>query len=83
MTSFTIVATALSAAPMQAVTEIDQGLTLVKLISNIPHDLSALVVYAMLVGSGLFVWRAGKSGSPAKETLMMREAGQEPDVPPR
>lgn len=67
MISFTIVAPALSAATMQAATEVDQGLTLAELISNIPHDLSALVVYAMLVGSGLFVWRAGKSGGPASE----------------
>ena len=44
--------------------EADQGLTLAKLVSNIPHDLSALVVYALLLGSTALVWWAGRSRTP-------------------
>lgn len=47
---------------LQAVSEIDQGLTPAELVANIPHDLSAMVVYAMLFGSILFIWRASRSG---------------------
>lgn len=47
---------------LQAVAELDQGLTPAKIVANIPHDPSAMVVYAMLLGSALFVWRAGRAG---------------------
>lgn len=47
---------------LQAVSDIDQGLTPAELVANIPHDLSAMVVYAMLLGSGLFIWRASRTG---------------------
>lgn len=47
---------------LQAVSEFDQGLTPAELVANIPHDLSAMVVYAMLLGSILFIWRASRSG---------------------
>lgn len=47
---------------LQAVSDVDQGLTLAELVANIPHDLSAMVVYAMLFGSALFIWRASRTG---------------------
>ncbi|MFW6088293.1 MAG: hypothetical protein ACODAB_00985 [Gemmatimonadota bacterium] len=47
---------------LQAASDGDQGLTLAELVANIPHDPSAMVVYAMLFGSVLFIWRAGRSG---------------------
>jgi hypothetical protein len=47
---------------LQAVSEVDQGLTPAELVANIPHDLSAIVVYALLFGSALFIWRASRSG---------------------
>jgi len=50
-----------ASALMQNAVESDQGLTLEKLVANIPHDASAVVVYAMLLGSALLVWRAGRS----------------------
>ncbi len=50
---------------LQAVSDLDQGLTLAELVANIPHDLSAMVVYAMLFGSALFIWRASRTGGPS------------------
>jgi hypothetical protein len=47
---------------LQAVSDIDQGLTPAELVANIPHDLSAMVVYVMLLGSVLFIWRASRTG---------------------
>ena len=67
---------------LQAVSELDQGLTLSELVANIPHDLSAMVVYALLVGSGLFVWRSGRSAGPSKD-VRVRKSGREPDDPAR
>jgi len=48
-------------ALLQNAVESDKGLTLEKLVANIPHDASAIVVYTMLLGSALLVWRAGRS----------------------
>ena len=50
---------------LQAASDVDPGLTLAKLVANIPHDLSAMVVYAMLFGSALFIWRASRSAGRA------------------
>lgn len=47
---------------LQAVSDVDQGLTPAELVANIPHDPSAMVVYAMLLGSVLFIWRASRTG---------------------
>lgn len=63
MISFPITDAAIIAGVhLQAVSEIDQGLTPAELVANIPHDASAMVVYAMLFGSALFIWRAGRTG---------------------
>lgn len=80
MITFTISGPALVVAGFtQAVTEVDPGLTPAELVANIPHDLSAMVVYAMLFGSALLVWRAGRSkGAPAAG-----KAGPGEDGPPR
>jgi hypothetical protein len=83
MNPFTITNAAVVAAAIQAVDELDQGLTLAELVASIPHDISAMVVYAMLVGSALFVWRAGRSTGSTKEEQVAREAGPESDSPPR
>ncbi|HEM46541.1 MAG TPA: hypothetical protein ENO23_05785 [Alphaproteobacteria bacterium] len=40
------------------------GLTLGELLADIPHDAAAFVVYAMVLGSALFVWRAGRAKPP-------------------
>lgn len=42
----------------------DGGLTIGELVANIPHDTAAFVVYAMVIGSALFVWRAGRTKPP-------------------
>lgn len=63
MSPFAITDAAFAAVHLQAVSEIDQGLTPAELVANIPHDLSAMVVYAMLFGSAWFIWRAGRTGS--------------------
>jgi len=63
---------------LQAVSDVDQGLTPAELLANIPHDLSAMVVYAMLVGSALFIWRSGRSTRPSRD-VRVRESGREPD----
>lgn len=63
MISFAITdAASVAAVHLQAVSDVDQGLTPAELVANIPHDLSAMVVYAMLFGSALFIWRAGRTG---------------------
>ena len=67
---------------LQAVSEVDQGLTLAELVTNIPHDLSAMVVYAMLFGSGLFIWRSGRTTGQSKDARV-RESGRRPDDPAR
>lgn len=39
------------------------GLTLGKVLADVPHDAAAFVVYAMVIGSVVFVWRSGRSRS--------------------
>lgn len=83
MIPFTITgAASVAAAVMQAVTEIDEGLTPAELVANIPHDISAMVVYAMLFGSALLVWRAGRSTGSTLRAPAGGEAGSEGDGPP-
>lgn len=63
MSTFAITDAAFAAGVhLQAVSDVDQGLTPAELVANIPHDLSAMVVYAMLFGSALFIWRSGRTG---------------------
>jgi len=62
MSPFAITGAAFAAVHLQAVSDIDQGLTPAELVANIPHDLSAMVIYAMLFGSAWFIWRAGRTG---------------------
>lgn len=62
MSPFAITDAVFAAVHLQAVSEIDQGLTPAELVANIPHDPSAMVVYAMLFGSALFIWRASRTG---------------------
>lgn len=61
---------------IQNAVESDQGLTLEKLVANIPHDASAIVVYVMLLGSALLVWRAGRSRTrPSTHTEPPHQVG--------
>lgn len=46
----------------------DDGLSIAEIIANIPHDFSAVVIYAMIVGSVVFVWCAGRSRPPTSPT---------------
>lgn len=63
MGTFAIIDAAFAAGVhLQAASDVDQGLTPAELVANIPHDLSAMVVYALLFGSALFIWRAGRTG---------------------
>lgn len=39
----------------------DGGLTIGKIVTNLPHDVSAFVVYALMLGAVAFVWIAGRS----------------------
>lgn len=44
------------------------GLTFHEILTNIPHDVSAFIVYALMIGSVLLILRAGRShqsGPPA------------------
>jgi hypothetical protein len=83
MIPFTIAeATPVAGVAIQAVTELDQGLTLAELVRSIPHDISAMVVYAMLFGSVLFAWRAGRSAGSAKEAPITPESGSDPGTSP-
>ena len=38
----------------------EDGLTFRDVIADIPHDVPALVVYAMLMGSGWLIWKANR-----------------------
>lgn len=40
------------------------GLTLSEVLSDIPHDPAAIVVYLMLAGSVLLIWRSGRTKKP-------------------
>ena len=40
------------------------GLTLRKVIADIPHDLPALVVYVLLAGFVFMIWRGSRKGKP-------------------
>lgn len=42
----------------------EDGLTLRGLISDIPHDAGAIVVYVMLLGFGWLIWRANRKNRP-------------------
>lgn len=82
MIPFTITgAASVAGTVMQAVTEIDEGLTPTELVANIPHDISAMVVYAMLFGSALFVWRAGRTNRSTMRAPAGGEVGSEGDGP--
>lgn len=39
------------------------GLTIGDVVTNIPHDAAAFVVYAMLFGAVALVWRTGRPSS--------------------
>ena len=43
----------------------DGGLTLGRILRDIPHDASALVVYALVFGFGYMTWRGSR---PKKST---------------
>lgn len=38
----------------------ETGLTLARILADIPHDASAIVVYLMVLGSVLLIWRANR-----------------------
>jgi hypothetical protein len=40
------------------------GLTLRKVLADIPHDLPALVVYVLLGGFVFLIWRGSRSSAP-------------------
>lgn len=56
-----ITLTALATTGMRALGNSDDGLTIGEIVAHIPHDPSAFVVYALLLGAVAFVWRAGRS----------------------
>lgn len=48
----------------------DDGLTLAEIVSDIPHDLPAMVMYVLIVvavGSVLWFGRPGASGKPGTQ----------------
>jgi hypothetical protein len=58
MTVQLIPAVASVAAAAQAA---HSGLTFHKILLNIPHDASAFIVYALMIGSVVLILRAGRS----------------------
>lgn len=48
------------------------GLTLEEVISDIPHDAAAIVVYVLIAGSVYLLWwanrRSGKTGGPSPDS---------------
>lgn len=40
------------------------GLTLRKVLADIPHDLPAVVVYVLLAGFVFMIWRGSRKGKP-------------------
>lgn len=40
----------------------DDGLTFGEFVNDIPHDLAAFVVYALLAAFMILIWRGSRSG---------------------
>ena len=45
----------------------EDGLTLKRVLSDIPHDASALVVYVLLAAFVYLIWRGSRPGQKQKE----------------
>lgn len=52
---------------IQAATSAEEGLTLVEVLSNIPHDPAAVVIYILSAGAIAWVLVAGTRGADSEK----------------
>lgn len=49
---------------MLSIVQSEGGLTLGRVLADIPHDPAAVAVYIMLAGSIFLIWRSGRAKRP-------------------